>query len=160
MTSRIKELRKKQGYSLEKVAKIVGVTPMTISRYENGKREPKLERWQKLADFFGVTVPYLQGVQAINVPTLYLLTESDYEDRAIRGIFTSLQGAIDGASELINKLGESNICILDILECDSIEKVNLSKNMYDCVRNEWTYYYSKEYEKGTWIRYILDGERI
>ncbi|MDU7064452.1 MAG: helix-turn-helix transcriptional regulator, partial [Lactobacillus paragasseri] len=33
----------------------------TISQYERGKREPKLETWQKLADFFGVSVPYLQG---------------------------------------------------------------------------------------------------
>lgn len=33
---------------------------MTISRY---KREPKLATWQKLADFLGVDVSYLQGIQ-------------------------------------------------------------------------------------------------
>ena len=33
-----------------------------LSQYETGKREPKLETWQKLASFFGVSVPYLQGI--------------------------------------------------------------------------------------------------
>ncbi|MDU7064139.1 MAG: helix-turn-helix transcriptional regulator, partial [Lactobacillus paragasseri] len=37
----------------------------TISQYERGKREPKLETWQKLADFFGVSVPYLQGISKV-----------------------------------------------------------------------------------------------
>lgn len=158
--NRIKELREKRKISLREMSKETNIPNNTLSQYENGHREPKLERWQKLADYFGVPVPYLQGTQAIKVPTLYVLTESDYEDRVIRGIFTSLEGAFVGASELINKLGESQIYILNILECDSIEKVNLSKDMYDCVRNEWTYHYSKEYEKGTWKRYILNGERV
>lgn len=61
--NRIKELRKEKGLTLEEVAKALGVTNMTISRYENGKREPKLAMWQKLADFFGVPVPYLQGLE-------------------------------------------------------------------------------------------------
>ncbi len=34
----------------------------TLSQYETGKREPKLETWQALADFFNVSVPYLQGI--------------------------------------------------------------------------------------------------
>lgn len=38
---------------------------ITISQYERGKREPKLETWQKLADFFGVSVPYLQGISKV-----------------------------------------------------------------------------------------------
>ena len=39
-----------------------------LSQYETGRREPKLETWQKLADFFGVSVPYLQGYAEINIP--------------------------------------------------------------------------------------------
>lgn len=59
--NRIKEVRKKKGLSLQQVADAVGLGNNTISRYETGKREPKLETWQKLADFFNVSVPYLQG---------------------------------------------------------------------------------------------------
>ena len=65
--NRIKKLRKEKGYSLNEVAEHIGVTPMTISRYENGKREPKLKIWKKLADFFNVSVPYLQGVSNLEL---------------------------------------------------------------------------------------------
>ena len=60
--NRIKEVRKKKGLSLQQVADAVGVGNNTISRYETGKREPKLETWQKLATFFNVSIPYLQGI--------------------------------------------------------------------------------------------------
>ena len=60
--NRIKEVRKKKGLSLQQVADAVGVGNNTISRYETGKREPKLETWQALANVFDVTVPYLQGI--------------------------------------------------------------------------------------------------
>lgn len=60
--NRIKEVRKKKGLSLQQVADAVGVGNNTISRYETGKREPKLETWQALANFFNVSVPYLQGI--------------------------------------------------------------------------------------------------
>ena len=40
----------------------------TLSQYETGKRHPKFEVWQKLADFFDVSVPYLQGYVEINIP--------------------------------------------------------------------------------------------
>lgn len=36
-----------------------GINKVTISKYERGKREPKLETWFKLADFFGVSLSYL-----------------------------------------------------------------------------------------------------
>ena len=60
--NRIKEARKKKGLSLQQVADAVGVGNNTISRYETGKREPKLETWNKLAVFFNVSIPYLQGI--------------------------------------------------------------------------------------------------
>ena len=61
MENRIKEIRQKNSLTLEKMGEKVGIAKNTLSRYESGKREPKLEVWQKLADFFKVSVPYLQG---------------------------------------------------------------------------------------------------
>lgn len=60
--NRLKEIRKKKGYTLIAAATIAGIANNTLSRYETGKREPKLEMWQKLADIYGVSVPYLQGI--------------------------------------------------------------------------------------------------
>lgn len=59
-TNRIKELRNKKGLSQAQLADELGISNQIISFYENDKREPKIEMWQKLADFFGVSVPYLQ----------------------------------------------------------------------------------------------------
>lgn len=61
MKNRIKELRQKNNLTLKELGQKVGLAINTISRYETGKREPKLETWQKLADYFNVSVSYLQG---------------------------------------------------------------------------------------------------
>lgn len=61
MKNRILELRNENNISQSKLAKAVGVTRQAISLYEHGDREPKLELWEKLADFLNVPIPYLQG---------------------------------------------------------------------------------------------------
>ena len=60
--NRIKEVRKKKGLSLQQVADAVGLGNNTISRYETEKREPKLETWNKLAEYFNVPTSYLMGL--------------------------------------------------------------------------------------------------
>lgn len=60
--NRIKEIRKKKKLTLQQVADAIGVGNNTISRYETGKREPKLKTWEKLANFFNVSVTYLMGI--------------------------------------------------------------------------------------------------
>lgn len=65
MQNRIKDLRKEKNLSQTDIAKALGVTRQAISLYEKGNRELKLETWQKLADYFNVSVPYLQGLDQI-----------------------------------------------------------------------------------------------
>lgn len=60
--NKIRELRKEKGLSIDKLAQKIGVSRATINNYETGTHEPKFETWQQLADYFGVTVPYLQGI--------------------------------------------------------------------------------------------------
>lgn len=63
--NRIKELREKNNLTLRGLGKEINMSSSRISQYETGKREPKLETWQSLADFFNVSVPYLQGIEEI-----------------------------------------------------------------------------------------------
>lgn len=65
MQTRIKELRKEKNLSQKDLAKKLNISQQAISLYEKGNRELKLETWQKLADYFNVSVPYLQGLDQI-----------------------------------------------------------------------------------------------
>lgn len=59
--NRLKELRNKNSLTLRALGQKVDMSSSRLSQYETGKREPKLETWQKLANYFNVSVPYLQG---------------------------------------------------------------------------------------------------
>ncbi len=60
--NRIKQLRLEQHKTQKEVGKAVGLSDRAIAHYEKGIREPKLETWFKLSDFFDVPVSYLQGI--------------------------------------------------------------------------------------------------
>ncbi len=60
--NRLKELRKDKKLTLQQVSDETGVSIASLSSYENGNRKPKIETWQKLSAYFGVPVPYLQGL--------------------------------------------------------------------------------------------------
>ena len=64
--NRIRQLRKEKDLTLKELSQKLEEkgTPLSASsliKYERGERNPKLETWIKLADFFNVPVPYLQG---------------------------------------------------------------------------------------------------
>ncbi len=54
-TSTIKSLREQHGYSQEELAKELGVSRQTISKYENGNSQPKSSTLQKLEKLFDVS---------------------------------------------------------------------------------------------------------
>ena len=61
--NRIKEIRERKGIGQKELAEKINTSQQAISLYETGKREPRLETWKKLANFFGVSVPYIQGIE-------------------------------------------------------------------------------------------------
>lgn len=62
MQNRLKEIRKERNLTQKEFAEKLNISQQAISQYENGDREPKLETWQKLADFLDVPVDYLLGI--------------------------------------------------------------------------------------------------
>lgn len=64
--NRLAEQRKKWNMTIQQLADQTGLSPSTISRYETGSREPKLETWMKLANVFDVPVSYIMGTDNIN----------------------------------------------------------------------------------------------
>lgn len=61
MKNRLKQLREENHLTIQQLADELGVANGTISRYEQGSREPKLKTWKQLADFFEVSTTYLMG---------------------------------------------------------------------------------------------------
>ena len=58
---RLRQLRKRKGYTQLEMATNIGLTRGQIANYEQGKREPSFETLIKIADFFGVSLDYLLG---------------------------------------------------------------------------------------------------
>ena len=69
-SNRIAELRHKKNMTLKELGNALNMRDNTLSQYENNKREPKVETWRKLADFFNVSVEYLMGLSDSPAPGL------------------------------------------------------------------------------------------
>ena len=63
--NRLKELRKEKGLTQKGLADEIGVSKITVLRWENEERQIKIDKAQKLADYFGVSVGYLLGFGTI-----------------------------------------------------------------------------------------------
>lgn len=72
------ELRDKRGCKDSDVAKATGITKSTFSDWKSGRSKPKGEKLRKIADFFNVSVEYLETGKNNNSE----LTERDKRDIA------------------------------------------------------------------------------
>lgn len=54
-------LRNRAGLSQEALARVMGISRMTIANWEQGKTEPSASQVKLLADIFGVTTDQLLG---------------------------------------------------------------------------------------------------
>lgn len=68
MDNRVNELRKQLGKTMKELSVETGIGLSTISNHENGYSTPKKENAKILADYFGVSIPYLLGLD--DTPTL------------------------------------------------------------------------------------------
>ena len=60
--NRIKELRKENGLTLKQLGSHTQIPVSTLSSYEKGERNPKIDKLISLAKYFNVPVSYLQGI--------------------------------------------------------------------------------------------------
>lgn len=58
---KLKELRKKKKLTQADLAEVIGVSQVTMGRYETGEREMPYETLFQLADFFGVSIDEMLG---------------------------------------------------------------------------------------------------
>ena len=53
------EIRKKKGFSQQKVAMALNISREALSYYENGKRNPDLNTLIAMSNYFNVSIDYL-----------------------------------------------------------------------------------------------------
>lgn len=80
MYSVFEQLLLKYGVSTYKVAKETGIAQSVFSSWKNGISNPKADKLQKIADFFGVTVEYLMTGEKESEKKEVLLTPKDERD--------------------------------------------------------------------------------
>ena len=61
MYSRFEQLLQKNNVTAYRVSKETGIAQATFSAWKLGKSAPKLEKLQKIADYFGVPIEYFTG---------------------------------------------------------------------------------------------------
>ncbi len=59
---RLKEIRKKRGYTLRRAAELLEISHSTLACYESGRNQPDIETLGKLADFYETPVDWLIGL--------------------------------------------------------------------------------------------------
>jgi len=110
--NRIKEIRIKKEISQRNLAKRLGTTQQALSLYERGEREPKLETWQKLADYFGVSVPFLQGIQEYSLPNKFqpdLISETHFNYKISKNVSEKYVDQINKVVDKVYLLGKQSI---------------------------------------------------
>lgn len=60
---RLKELRKAHKLKQTDIAEVLSCSQGVYSRYESEDREPPFDIIKKLAEYYGVTIDYLMGVE-------------------------------------------------------------------------------------------------
>ena len=61
LSKRLKLLRESKSLTQKQLAKILGVTEVSIQRFEYGTSRPNLDKIAFLADYFDVSLDYLVG---------------------------------------------------------------------------------------------------
>lgn len=143
MSNRIKELRLEKGLSQRKIAEETGISQQSLSFYEKGDRNPKIETWQKLADYFGVSVSYLQGVSDIKNLNKILsspdVTFKDWIDVATQ--------ATEDDNQKIRTISDNEFksffSELNIIEFDMIFKALINKFDSEVNQKKYTDYKNK-----------------
>lgn len=111
---RLKELRKARNISQAVLAERLGMSKSTIGMYETGAITPSYEALNAIADFFNVSLSYLNGEEDISMyyldPEVAQLAQELYTRPEMRILFDASRKAttedIKMAADLLDRLSK------------------------------------------------------
>ncbi|MGC9098918.1 MULTISPECIES: helix-turn-helix domain-containing protein [Dictyoglomus] len=87
ISERLKEVREKRGLTKKELALKIGVSPSTITRYEEEGRVPKLTILKRISEVLDVSIDYLLGKEEVKIATCLSYGDlSDLPEPAIKSI--------------------------------------------------------------------------
>lgn len=111
-------LRDKFGVKDAAVAKATGIGRSTFADWKSGRSSPKMEKLQKIAEYFGVSVDYLQSGKPDREEGYYLNKETAkvaqeiFENKDMRVLFDAARDSrpedLKMAADLLERLKGTN----------------------------------------------------
>lgn len=111
MYSVFAELLAKFGVKASDVSKATGINQTVFSEWKKGKSTPKADKRQKIAEYFGVSLDYLDtGIEKEGGEKYYLneetskMAQSIFENRELRMLFDAAQDASPEDLETVHSM--------------------------------------------------------
>ncbi|HFR3773931.1 TPA: helix-turn-helix domain-containing protein [Streptococcus suis] len=147
--NRLKDLRTKHKLTQQQTADIAGVTRRGYQKWESGESSIKADKAQILADFFGVTVPYLLGYHEETVAFKFPSDDKGFYKETQKLI--DLADNIEQDSEIYSQVQQ--VKDMAILVRSSREKIKArySQKVYDVLSDKET-----DVEFYQYLTFLLD----
>lgn len=106
------QLLQKHGITTYKVSKDTGISQTIFSNWKSGRSTPKQDKMQILADYFGVTVDYLLGIEKDENVQYYLndetreIAQEIFENKDLRILFDASRKAKPDDLKLIIEMAK------------------------------------------------------
>ena len=117
--NRLKELRKDRGLTQSQLAEKIGVSKITVLRWENNERQIKPDKAQLLADYFGVEVPYLLGYD-VGLTPVKDLAGNYLPPLELQGYDYTVLDIKQDTSERLNEVSKVKYCIVKLHKGDEL----------------------------------------
>jgi transcriptional regulator with XRE-family HTH domain len=158
LSDNIKKFRKANGLSREDLSTKLGISVHTLSKYEQGQREPNVDMLNKISNIFGITINELTGSEKdISISSIEdLFDKFNIGDKSYWELSEISNLSIDTIENMFSpyKKGYSN---------EDIEILGSSLNLTNNQINEWIRFNNKkpyenkrEIERGHWYQCILN----
>lgn len=96
--NRIQKLRKEANMTQNDLAKIIGVSDASINKYEKDLMTPKIDKLEKIAETFHVSVDYLTGKPDVVNSDVIRITREEY----LR--LKEVEKQLNSIKQIINKM--------------------------------------------------------
>ena len=125
---RLREIRKLQGFTQERLANLIGVAKSTLTNYEKNKREPNILTLTMIAKTLGVTIDELAGFDYLLLPNI-----PNNEDEAI--LINNYRQLDQQGKDYINQTMKLALFAFRSLEWEADESKN--NRDYDTEETTW-----------------------